>query len=329
MTDWTQDIDTADYGASNRLWAGMRINPAVFFPTVLLSLSLILYSIVSPQGSAELLSGLRIGAVTHFDWLFMSAGNLILIFCVVVALSPLGRIRLGGRGATPDYSRLSWFSMLFGAGMGIGLVFYGVGEPVSHFMSSMAGGSAAPLGGAAGDPEAARTLAMAATIFDWALHPWAIFALVGLALAVFAYDFNLPFSIRSAFYPLFGKRVWGRTGDAIDILAVFATIFGLATSLGLGAQQAMAGISFLYGVPGTAGAIIGLILVMAGVTFLSVRGGIDRGIRILSEMNLWVAFALLLFVLATGGAVMLLQDVGSNIVAYLRYLPALSGATDR
>ena len=170
---------------------------------------------------------------------------------------------------------------------------------------------------------------MAATIFDWALHPWAIFALVGLALAVFAYDFNLPFSIRSAFYPLFGKRVWGRTGDAIDILAVFATIFGLATSLGLGAQQAMAGISFLYGVPGTAGAIIGLILVMAGVTFLSVRGGIDRGIRILSEMNLWVAFALLLFVLATGGAVMLLQDVGSNIIAYLRYLPALSGATDR
>jgi betaine/carnitine transporter, BCCT family len=329
MTDWTQDIDTADYGASNRLWAGMRINPAVFVPTVLLSFSLILYSIVSPQGSAELLSGLRIGAVTHFDWLFMSAGNLILIFCVVVALSPLGRIRLGGRGATPDYSRLSWFSMLFGAGMGIGLVFYGVGEPVSHFMSSMAGGSAAPLGGAAGDPEAARTLAMAATIFDWALHPWAIFALVGLALAVFAYDFNLPFSIRSAFYPLFGKRVWGRTGDAIDILAVFATIFGLATSLGLGAQQAMAGISFLYGVPGTAGAIIGLILVMAGVTFLSVRGGIDRGIRILSEMNLWVAFALLLFVLATGGAVMLLQDVGSNIIAYLRYLPALSGATDR
>lgn len=329
MTDWARDIDTGSYGASNRLWAGMLINPAVFFPTVILSLGLILFSIISPQGSADLLSGLRIGAVSHFDWLFMSAGNLILIFCIVVALSPLGNIRLGGRGATPDYSRLSWFSMLFGAGMGIGLVFYGVGEPVSHFMSSMAGGSAAPLGGAANDAEAARALAMAATIYDWALHPWAIFALVGLALAVFAYDFNLPFSLRSAFYPLLGKRVWGRSGDAIDILAVFATIFGLATSLGLGAQQAMAGISFLYGVPTTPVTIIGLILIMSAVTFLSVRGGIDRGIRILSEVNLWVAFGLLVFVLTAGGTLALLQDVGSNILAYLRHLPALSGATGR
>lgn len=147
MGDWTRDIDTGDYGASNRHWAGMLINPAVFFPTVIISLSLILFSVISPQGSADLFSGLRIGAVTHFDWLFMSAGNLILLFCVAVALSPLGKIRLGGKGATPDYSRLSWFSMLFGAGMGIGLVFYGVGEPVSHFMSSLSGGSAAPLGG--------------------------------------------------------------------------------------------------------------------------------------------------------------------------------------
>jgi BCCT family betaine/carnitine transporter len=329
MGDWTRDIDTGDYGASNRLWAGMQINPAVFFPTAILSLGVILYSIISPQGSADLFSGLRVAAVTHFDWLFMSAGNLILAFCIAIALSPLGKIRLGGVGATPDYSRLSWFSMLFGAGMGIGLVFYGVGEPVSHFMASMAGGSSAPLGGAAHNPEAARALAMAATIYDWSLHPWAIFALVGLALAVFAYDFNLPFSIRSTFYPLIGKAAWGRTGDAIEILAVLATIFGLATSLGLGAQQAMAGVSLLYGVPGTAGAIIGLILIMGGVTFLSVRGGIDRGIRILSELNLWVAFALLVFVLVTAGGLQLMRDIGANIIAYLRYLPALSAATGR
>lgn len=329
MGDWTREIDTGDYGASNRRWAGMLINPAVFFPTAILSLGVILYSIVSPRGSAALFSSLRIGAVTQFDWLFMSAGNLILFFCIAIALSPLGKIRLGGKGATPDYSRLSWFSMLFGAGMGIGLVFYGVGEPVSHFISSMAGGPAAPLSGAAGDAEAARALAMAATIYDWALHPWAIFALVGLALAVFAYDFKMPFSIRSSFYPLMGKAVWGRAGDAIEILAVFATIFGLATSLGLGAQQAMAGVSLLYGVPGTASAIIGLILIMGGVTFLSVRGGIDRGIRILSEVNLWVAFGLLVFVLTTSDAAQLLRDVGANILAYLSNLPALSAATGR
>ena len=329
MGDWTHDIDTGDYGASNRLWGGMQINPAVFFPTAILSLCVIVYSIASPQGSADLFAGMRIGAVTHFDWLFMSAGNLILLFCIAVAISPLGNIRLGGKGATPDYSRLSWFSMLFGAGMGIGLVFYGVGEPVSHFMASMAGGTAAPLGGAAGDPDTARALAMAATIYDWSLHPWAIFALVGLGLAVFAYDFNMPLSIRSTFYPLIGKAVWGRAGDAIEILAVLATVFGLATSLGLGAQQAMAGISLLYGIPGTAATIIALILVMAGVTFLSVRGGIDRGIRILSELNLWVAFGLLVFVLVTGGALKLAGDIVANIADYLRYLPALSGATGR
>jgi betaine/carnitine transporter, BCCT family len=142
----------------------------------------------------------------------MSTGNLLLCFCVVVALSPLGKIRLGGKGASPDYSRLSWFAMLFGAGMGIGLVFYGVGEPVTHFTTSMAGGSGAPLGGAVGDADVARGLAMAATIFDWGLHPWAIFTVTGLALAVFSFDYKMPLSMRSAFYPLFGKAVWGRAG---------------------------------------------------------------------------------------------------------------------
>ena len=329
MTDWTRDIDRGDYGASNRNWWGMVVNPAVFLPTAILSLSVILFSLIAPQASADLFSSMRVGAVTRFDWFFMSVGNIVLLFCIAVAISPLGKIRLGGKGAKPDYSRLSWFSMLFGAGMGIGLVFYGVGEPVTHFMSSMAGGAAAPLGGAAGNAAEARSLAMAATIFDWSLHPWAIYAMVGLALAVFAYDFNLPLSMRSAFYPLLGKAVWGRAGDGIEILAVLATIFGLATSLGLGAQQAMAGITYLYGIPSSALSIVGLIAIIAFVTFLSVRGGIDRGIRILSELNMWVAFALLLFILATGATLTLLGDIGSNIVAYLKYLPALSNPVAR
>jgi len=297
LTEWTRDIDRGDYGASNRKWWGMVVNPAVFLPTAILSLSVILFSLIAPQASADLFSSMRVGAVTHFDWFFMSVGNIVLLFCIAVAISPLGKIRLGGKGATPDYSRLSWFSMLFGAGMGIGLVFYGVGEPVTHFMSSMAGGAGAPLGGAAGNAAEARSLAMAATIFDWSLHPWAIYAMVGLALAVFAYDFNLPLSMRSAFYPLLGKAVWGRAGDGIEILAALS--------------------------------IVGLIAIMAFVTFLSVRGGIDRGIRILSELNMWVAFALLLFILATGATLTLLGDIGSNIVAYLKYLPALSNPVAR
>ena len=329
MADWEKAIDLGNYGRSNRNWGGMHINPAVFFPTAFISVAVIVFSLIAPKASADVFAVFRSGAVSHFDWFFMTAGNLLLLFCVVVALSPLGKIRLGGKGATPDYSRLSWFAMLFGAGMGIGLVFYGVGEPVTHFASSMAGGPAAPLGGAVGDANAARSIAMAATIFDWALHPWAIFAVTGLALAVFSYDFNMPLSMRSAFYPLFGKAVWGRTGDVIEVLAVLATIFGLATSLGLGAQQAMAGIAYLYGVASSSITILALIAVMAGITFMSIRGGIDRGIRILSEVNLWIAFALLVFVLTTGSTLQLLGDLASNIFNYLKFLPALSNPVGR
>ncbi len=329
MANWTKEIDLGAYGRSNRSWAGMQINPAVFFPTALIALAVIIFSVVAPKTSADIFSNLRAGAISQFDWFFMTAGNLLLLFCVVVALSPLGKIRLGGKGAAPDYSRLSWFAMLFGAGMGIGLVFYGVGEPVTHFTASMTGSAGAPLGGAAGDAAAARSLAMAATIFDWALHPWAIFTVTGLAFAVFAYDFNMPLSMRSAFYPLFGKAVWGRTGDFIEVLAVLATIFGLATSLGLGAQQAMAGISYLSGVASSPSMIFALIMVMAGITFLSIRGGIDRGIRILSEVNLWVAFALLVFVLTTGSTLQLLGDIAHNIINYLKLLPALANPVGR
>ena len=329
MADWTQQIDPKAYGQSNRKWGGMIINPAVFVPTAILALTVILFSIAAPQASADLFAWLRASVVSQFDWFLMSVGNLLLVFCVVLIVSPLGNIRLGGKGAKPDYSRLSWFSMLFGAGMGIGLVFYGVGEPVTHFTASMAGGTGAPLGGTPGDAAAARGLAMAATIFDWSLHPWAIYAVVGLALAVFAYDFKMPFSLRSALFPVFGKAMWGRAGDLVDIIAVFATLFGLATSLGLGAQQAMAGISFLYAVPASPLAILGLIAIMAGLTFLSVRGGIDRGIRILSEANMWVAFALMLFVLVTGSALALLTDIVANIGNYIRYLPALSNPIGR
>ena len=143
MSDWSKDIDPGAYGQSNRRWKGMIVNPAVFLPTALISLAVIIYSVIAPQSSAELFAAIRSGVVAHFDWFLMSVGNLLLLFCIVVALSPLGKIRLGGKGASPDYSRLSWFSMLFGAGMGIGLVFYGVGEPVTHYASSLAGGAGA------------------------------------------------------------------------------------------------------------------------------------------------------------------------------------------
>ncbi len=329
MSDWSTDIDLTAMGQSSRNWRGMTFNPAVFFPTAFISLSVILFSVLAPKASADLFSWLRASAVSEFDWLLISVGNILLLFCIAVALSPLGKIRLGGKDAKSEYSLLSWFSMLFGAGMGIGLVFYGVGEPVTHFTSSMAGGAAAPLGGAPGDAAAARSMAMAATTYNWALHPWAIYAVVGLALAVFAYDYKMPFSFRSAFYPLFGKRIWGPLGDVIDVLAVFATLFGLASSLGLGAQQAMAGITHLYGIASSPLTIIGLILIMAAVTYLSVKGGIDKGIRILSELNMWVALALMVFILATGSTLVLLGDIFLNLFTYVQLLPAFSNPVGR
>lgn len=329
MTDWARKIDLGRYGQSNRTWLGMTVNPAVFFPIALISLSVILFSVIAPQSSADLFSWLRASAVSQFNWFLLTVGNLVLLFCIVVALSPLGKIRLGGKEAAPEYSRMAWFSMLFGAGMGIGLVFYGVGEPVTHFTSSLAGGPAAPLGGAAGDIDGARTMAMAATVYNWALHPWAIYAIVGLALAVFSFDFKMPLSLRSAFYPLIGTRVWGRAGDVIDVLAVFATLFGLASSLGLGASQAMAGITYLYGIPNSTLAIIALIAIMALVTFFSVRGGIDKGIRFLSEVNMWVALGLIIFLLATGATMVLLGDIYRNLVAYIQLLPAFSNVFGR
>lgn len=329
MGDWSDNIIVDDPARSNRVWLGMTIRPAVFFPSVSISLAVIAFTVAAPQASADLFSWLRATVVSRFDGFLMTIGNLLLLFCVGLMVSPLGEIRLGGKGAKPDYSRMSWFAMMFGAGMGIGLVFYGVGEPVAHFAASLAGDAAAPLGGAQGDPVAARQLAMAATIYNWSLHPWAIYAVVGLALAVFAYDFNMPMCFRTAFYPLIGPRVWGRSGDAIDIIAVFATLFGLASSLGLGAQQAMAGITHLYGIPPTPLAIIGLIAIMAAITFLSVRGGIDRGIRILSELNMWVALALMTFVFLCGSSLTLLGDLAINSWNYLIKLPALSNPIGR
>lgn len=333
MSHWSEHIDTSGYGQSTRRFAGMQVQPSVFFPSAAIALLVIIYTLLWPASSAALFNGLRQGVVQHFDGFMMLAGDALLVFCLLVAVSPLGRLRIGGKAAVPDYSLLGWFSMLFGAGMGVGLVFYGVAEPITHFTNALGAeaATAAPLGGAPGDIVRARDLAMAATLFDWSLHPWAMYAVVGLGLAIFCYDFQMPLSIRSAFYPLFGRAVWGRTGDAIDILAVFATLFGLATSLGLGAQQAMAGITWLYGVPNTPLYVVGLIALMAMVTYFSVAGGIDRGIKLLSEVNMFVALALVGFVFATGPTLQLLGHLFDNTANYVKWLPALSnpfGRTD-
>ncbi|RDE07923.1 BCCT family transporter [Pelagibacterium lacus] len=274
----------------------------------------------------------------NLDWFFIIAGNIFVVLCVALIVLPLGKVRLGGPDATPDYNYISWFSMLFAAGMGIGLMFYGVSEPLGNFTAAFEGPVTgpdgvrtdwAPLNGMSGDAEGARRLAMAATIFHWALHPWAIYAVVALSLALFAFNKGLPLTLRSIFYPIFGERIWGWPGHVVDILAILATLFGLATSLGIGAQQASAGLDFLFGFPSSTGGMIVLIIVITAIATASVVAGMDKGVKRLSELNMGLAFLLLLFVIVVGPTWQIITGFFKNLLAYVEYLPALSNPIGR
>jgi BCCT family betaine/carnitine transporter len=249
----------------------------------------------------------------------------------------LGKVRLGGTKATPDYTYTGWFSMLFAAGMGIGLMFYGVSEPLSHFGSAMGGTTLengvrtdwAPLGAAAGDAVGAQRLAMAATIFHWGLHPWAIYAILALGLALFSFNKGLPLTIRSVFYPLLGERIWGWPGHIIDILAVLATMFGLATSLGLGASQAAAGLNYLFDIPLGNTTQIVLVIGITAIALTSVLAGLDAGVKRLSEINMVLAIVLLVFLIIVGPTLAIATGFFSNLGAYVEYLPALANPFGR
>ncbi|HLS69037.1 MAG TPA: BCCT family transporter, partial [Kiloniellales bacterium] len=279
--------------------------------------------------------GWLLPAVTStFDWFLLLAGNIFVLVAIGILVSPLGKVRLGGRDATPDFSYGGWFAMLFAAGMGIGLMFYGVAEPLGHFSAAVAPDAGtpeswAPLDGAPGDVAEAWRLAMAATIFHWGLHPWAIYAVVALSLALFAYNKGLPLSMRSIFYPIFGERVWGWTGHIIDTLAVFATLFGLATSLGLGAEQANAGLEYLFGFPEGDTSKVLLVIGITAIALGSVVAGVDKGVRRLSELNLVVALVLFLFVVAVGPTLAIFSGFFRNVVSYLEYFPALANPFNR
>ena len=285
----------------------------------------VLGTLVFQNLAARLFSWLLPAIISAFDWFFLSAGNVFVLFALLLVFLPVGRVRLGGPDARPEFSYLGWFGMLFAAGMGIGLMYFGVSEPLSHFGAALDGpvtdgdglrGDAAPLGGAAGDAMAARDLAMAATIYHWGLHPWAIYAVVALALAFFAYNHGLPLTLRSAFYPILGDRVRGWWGHLIDVLAVFATLFGLATSLGLGTTQALAGFNLLYGW-GTGGlAAVVLIGVITLLAVVSVVRGLDRGIKVLSGVNMTLALVLLLAVIAIGPTGEILVTAARGALAY-------------
>jgi BCCT family betaine/carnitine transporter len=316
---------------------GLDIHNRVFAISSLTIIAFVLLTLMFQTQVEPMFGALRGWLTSNLDWFFISAGNIFVIVCLGLAISPLGKVRLGGTLAKPDYGYLGWFSMLFAAGMGIGLMFYGVSEPLSHFGTSMGGTTVengvrtdwAPLGAAAGDATAAARLGMAATIFHWALHPWAIYAILALGLALFSFNKGLPLTIRSVFYPLLGERIWGWPGHIIDILAVLATMFGLATSLGLGASQAAAGLNYLFGVSLGSTTQIVLVIGITAIALSSVLAGLDAGIKRLSEINMILAIVLLVFLIAVGPTLAIVSGFFTNLGAYIEYLPALSNPFGR
>jgi betaine/carnitine transporter, BCCT family len=313
---------------------GLDIHNPVFLISGLGIFAFVIGTLMVPEAATDLFKAMRNWVTVNFDWFFILAGNIFVVFCIVLVISPMGKIRLGGADAKPDYGYLGWFAMLFAAGMGIGLMFFGVSEPISHYSSSVAASAGspdswAPLAGAPGDPAAAAKLGMAATIYHWGLHPWAMYAVVALALAFFTYNRGLPLSLRSAFYPLFGDAVWGWIGHLIDTVAVLATIFGLATSLGFGASQANAGLNFLFGISDSDGTKIVLIIAITCVALVSVVRGLDGGVKKASEINMVLAFLLLAFVLFVGPTAELVGGFFTGLGAYLGNLPALSNPFGR
>ena len=315
---------------------GLDIHNPVFMISGLVVIAFVAYALIAPQQAGDFFGWLRPALTSTFDWFFLLAANVFVLFSLFLIVSPWGSVRLGGSEATPDYGYPGWFAMLFAAGMGIGLMFFGVLEPTYYFGTPWGD---EPLGVVrpfdengdliAANVAEARRMALAATSYHWSLHAWAIYAIVALALALFSYNKGLPLSIRSAFYPILGDRVWGWWGHTIDTLAVFATLFGLATSLGIGAQQANAGLTYVYGIPNTTTVQVILICGITAIALISVLRGLDGGVKVLSEINMVLALGLLLFVMFTAGAVGILSEFVTGLGAYAQEVIPLSNPFGR
>src|SRR5690606_9994413 len=323
---------------SGQITLSLDIHSKVFLISAGSILLFVLLTLALQEQASEVFTGLRGWLTSNLAWFFISAANIFVLLCLLLVFSPLGKVRIGGKDAIPDYSYVGWFAMLFAAGMGIGLMFYGVAEPMGHFNAAFEGVTLgetgertdwAPLGGAEGDAREAFRLGMAATIFHWGLHPWAIYAVVALSLAIFAYNKGLPLSVRSIFYPLLGERIWGWPGHVGDILAVFATMFGLVTSLGLGAQRASAGIEQLFGIPASVVSMVVLIIGITAIALWSGASGVEKGGQQLSKLNMLLAFLLLIFVIVVGPTLGIAKGFFANLWSYASHLPALSNPFGR
>jgi len=319
------EYDT-DYeiGQDNVEVLGLDIHNPVFFLSAAIILLFSVLTLMFPDQAGDFLGHAKQSTLRTFDWLFAATPVIVAVFAITLCVTPLGRIRLGGAEATPDFSILSWIAMLFAAGVGVGFMFWGAAEPLVYH----AGTWGTPLAAEVGTPEADR-LAFSATLFHWGIAPWAIYAVAGLALGFFAHNKGLPLSIRSAFYPLLGERVWNWPGHIIDLFAVVSTLFGLATTIGLGATQAANGIAYLFGFEPSIWMQIALIMSMTGLAVISVIRGMDGGVKLLSDINMGIAFLLLIFVVIAGPTVLIFTGLGEHLWSYVTDTPALTDWRDR
>ena len=283
----------------------------VFLSTVAIIALFLALILFDPSGFERLTKHLNQWIIDSFSWFYVLAVAFFLILLIFIAISDMGKIKLGPEHSSPEYSKGSWFAMLFTAGMGIGLMFFGVAEPVMHYVSPPTG---------EGETLASAQQAMRITFFHWGLHAWAIYALVGLSLAYFSFRHNLPLKVRSALYPLVGKKIYGTVGDAVDTFATLGTIFGVATTLGFGVTQINSGLNYLFGIQQSVAIQVGLIVFVSFLASLSVGLGLDKGIKRLSELNLILALVLLLFVFFASSSIYILQTTIQNAGQYVSNL---------
>ncbi|MEH6642179.1 BCCT family transporter [Vreelandella glaciei] len=312
---------------------GFDIHNRVFVVSALASAIFIVLTLLFPERAESVFQSIVAFSTGTLDWYFMILVDFFILFCLALVVLPYGSVRLGGADARPDHSYLSWFAMLFTAGIGIGLLFFGVLEPVYHANVSLPLGVESPFG-ANGElnPAAiadASALGLAGTYLHWGIHGWAVYIVMALALGLFTYNKGLPFSIRSAFFPILGERVWGWWGHVIDILAVFSTLFGLATSLGLGAQQANAGMNFVFGLEVSTLTQVIVIILVTAVALVSVWRGLEGGLKKLSEINMILAVLFFFFVLFAGPTLLALTGFWSGLTTYVTDFIPLSAPFGR
>ncbi len=316
--DFYPEVADREPGDTNIVKWGFDIHPQVTFWSAGALILFVAWTLLFQDTAAGVFDEVLSFIGTSFGWLYILAANVFVVVGFFFAFSRYGKIRMGGPEAQPEFSTPAWYAMLISAGMGIGLMFWSVAEPIFHLAGPPPLFGVDPMTG-----EAGKT-ALAVTFFHWGLHPWGVYALVSLALAFFAYNRGLPLTFRSVFYPILGERIYGTWGNVIDVLTVLATLFGLATSLGLGVGQAAAGLNFLFGTPTGTGFQVVLIAIITGMATMSVVAGLDAGVKRLSQININLALIFMLFIIIVGPTVFIFSVFTQSLGEYISVLPQLS-----